>query len=276
MDSDNNSRAFINLEEIINTKNPKLGRLLPKFIINYIKRIVHVDEINSIIENNKHEQGLTLIHNALNVFGTRAQVYGLDKIPKSGRFIFAGNHPLGGLDGMIMINEIGKIFPDLKFIVNDLLLNIKNLENILVPVNKHGRQTVNYARTIDSTYLSGTQVLYFPAGLCSRKIKGKITDLKWQKSFILKSVKYKRDVIPVFIKGKNSNFFYNLSNLRKILGVKANLEMFFLVDEMFKQKDKNISITFGDPIPYTFFDSTQQPSFWADYVREKVYSLKDL
>ncbi len=276
MDSETKVHGFINLEKIIHNKNPKLGKLLPKFLINYIKRIVHVDELNDIIENNKNENGLTFINNALITLGAKAKVYGTERIPKTGRFIFASNHPLGGLDGMILVNEVGKIFPDLKFIVNDLLLNVKNFEDIFVPVNKLGRQNVNYAKIIDSTYKSNEQVLYFPAGLCSRKIKGKITDLTWQKSFILKAVKYERDIIPVFIEGKNSNFFYNLSNFRKFLGIKANIEMLFLVDEMFNQKDKTISVIFGDPVPFTEFNSSKLPSFWAGYVREKVYSLRDL
>ncbi len=274
MDSDSTEPVFINLEEIIRKKNPRLSKILPKFLINTIKRIIHLEELNAVISKNNKEMGLSFIRKALIDMGTPARVYGTEHIPKAGRFIFASNHPLGGLDGMILINEVGKIYPNIKFIVNDLLLNVKYFGNIFIPVNKLGRQTSEYARLIDETYRSDDQVLYFPAGLCSRKIKGKITDLPWQKNFIQKSIKYQRDIIPVFFEGKNSNFFYSLANIRKLLKIKANIEMFFLVNEMFKQKNKIISVTFGSPISYTLFDSSKTYLGWANFVREKVYSLK--
>ena len=276
MDSKPKKTVFIDLEEIIRAKSPRLAKFLPKFLINYIKHIVHLNDLNEVIENNKQEVGLSFIKNALRDMGTQTKVYGSENIPKTGRFIFASNHPLGGLDGMILINEVGKTHPNIKFIVNDLLLNVRNFGDIFVPVNKLGRQTTEYARRIDATYQSNDQVLYFPAGLCSRKIKGKITDLAWQKSFIVKAIKYERDIVPVFFEGKNSNFFYNLANFRKLLKIKANVEMFFLVNEMFKQRNKMISITFGPVIPYITFDSSKTPAAWANYVREKVYSLKNL
>ena len=199
----------------------------------------------------------------------------MENIPDSGRFIFASNHPLGGLDGLVFMNEVGKKFPDLKFIVNDLLLNVKNFGPVFIPVNKHGRQSIEYARIIEAAYKSDSQILYFPAGLCSRKIKGQITDLTWHKSFIVKSVQYKRDIIPVYFEGRNTNFFYNLANLRKFLGIKSNPEMVFLVGEMFKQQKKLIKLTFGKPLPYTMFDDSKSPSDWALYVRNIVYSMKN-
>jgi 1-acyl-sn-glycerol-3-phosphate acyltransferase len=274
MDSKTDDDKFIDIEKVIRKKNPNLLRILPKFLINFLKRIVYQDELNEVINHNKSKHGLDFIRGALHDFGTRYEVHGLENIPSSGRFIFAGNHPLGGLDGMVFIDEVGKKFPDLKFIVNDLLLNAENLRPIMVPVNKHGRQSIEYARLIEDAYRSDAQVLYFPAGLCSRKIKGQIVDLSWHKNFIVKSVQYKRDIIPVYFEGKNTNFFYNLANIRKFFGIKVNIEMIFLVGEMFKQRKKMIKLTFGKPISYIMFDSSQTPGEWANYVRGCVYSMK--
>jgi putative hemolysin len=210
----------------------------------------------------------------LHDLGTHCDVFEVENIPESGRFIFASNHPLGGLDGMVFMDIVGRVHPNLKFIVNDLLLNIKNLEPVFIPVNKHGRQSIEYARLIEDAYASDIQILYFPAGLCSRKTKGQIIDLPWHKSFIAKAVQYKRDIIPAYFEGSNTNFFYNLANLRKSLGIKANVEMLYLVNEMYKQRGKPIKLTFGKPIPYTTFDQSKSTTEWAAYVRDVIYSMK--
>ena len=274
MDSPAADEKFIDVENVIRKKNPKLLRAIPSFVTKYIKKILHQDKINWAIHEFRNDYGKDFVHSVLNELGTNYESYGSENIPVTGRFIFAANHPLGGLDGMVLIDDVGKHFANLKFVVNDLLLNLKNLEPVFVPVNKHGRQSVDYARRIEETYSSDEQVLYFPAGLCSRKMRGTITDLEWHKSFIKKAVQYKRDIIPVYIEGRNSAFFYNLANIRKVLGIKANIEMLYLADEMFKQSKKKITLRYGKPIPYTLFDSSKRPAEWADEVRKIVYSLK--
>ena len=274
MDSTSSSSKFIDIEEVIRNKNPKLLKALPMFLIRYLKRVIHQDDLNDIIENNRDVYGVDFVRKALQMFGTVCTVKGVENVPKEGRFIFASNHPLGGLDGLILISEAGRLFPNVKFVVNDLLMNVKNLESVFVPVNKHGRQSADYARIIDDAYASDDQILYFPAGLCSRKIKGQVIDLVWHKSFISKAVKYKRDIIPVYVEGRNSNFFYGLANFRKKLGIKVNIEMLYLVDEMFKQKGKSIQVVFGAPVSYTQFDSSKTSSDWATFIREKVYAMK--
>ncbi len=265
---------FIDIDEVIRKKNPKLYSLMPSFLIRFLKRIAHQDELNQAINNQKDKSGLEFVNGVLSDMGITYESFGTKNIPSKGRYIFASNHPLGGLDGLVLINETGKYFPKLKFVVNDLLLNVKNMDSIFVPVNKHGKQSIEYARRIDEAYKSNDQILYFPAGLCSRKIKGHITDLLWQKNFISKAIKYQRDIIPIYFSGNNSSFFYNLAHLRKMLGIKANIEMFFLVDEMYKQQNKALKLTYGKPIPYTLFDDSKSISDWTLYVRNVVYSLK--
>ncbi len=157
------------------------------------------------------------------------------------------------------MNELGKYYKNIKFPVNDILMNLENLSGIFLPVNKHGGQAKDAIRQLEETYASDSQILYFPAGLCSRKRHGIIKDLVWHKSFITKAIQHKRDIVPAFFSGRNSNFFYNLSNLRKSLGIKANIEMLYLPDEMFRQKEKDISLVFGKPIPWQTFDNSKLP-----------------
>jgi putative hemolysin len=181
---------------------------------------------------------------------------------------------LGGLDGLVFIHELSKYFNDIKFPVNDILTNIENLSGIFLPVNKHGSQDREAVRLLEQTYASDSQILYFPAGLCSRKKRGIIKDLKWHKSFINKAIQHKRDIVPAYFSGRNSNFFYNLANFRNMTGLKANIEMLYLPDEMFRQKGKEISLVFGKPVPWQYFDDSKKAPEWADWVKSKTYELE--
>ncbi len=266
-------KVQIDIEKAIAEKNPRLLRLLPGFVLRYLKRIIHQDELNEILSRYGHLGGLEFVTAALQYMGVTYTTYGQENVPREGRFIFVSNHPLGGLDGLVFIKVIGEIFPEIRFPVNDLLLNIPSLNDIFLPVNKHGAQSREAVRAIEEAYASDAQILYFPAGLCSRKIKGRIVDLEWKKHFIAKAVEYRRDVIPVYFSGKNSNFFYNLSNLRIMLGIKANIEMIYLPDEMFKQKGKSLALRIGKPLSYTMFDRSRTHAQWAAYVKELVYQM---
>jgi putative hemolysin len=270
----NVSEKFIDIKEVIRKKNPSLAKIMPGFAVSFMKRLIHEDEINRIIYDYRDRHGLAFVRSVLEDMKVTYSMEGLNQIPAGGRYIFASNHPLGGFDGLVLMDAIGTVFSEIRFIVNDLLLNIKNFEPIFVPVNKHGRQSTEYALKIDETYSSDAHVLYFPAGLCSRKIKGQIIDLKWNKNFIKKAVQYERDVVPIYFEGRNSNFFYNLANLRKKLGIKANLEMTFLVDEFFKQQGQHLRLKFGVPIPYSTFDKSKSSDQWTELVREIVYSMR--
>jgi 1-acyl-sn-glycerol-3-phosphate acyltransferase len=266
----------INVENVIRSKNPALARIIPGFLIRYLKKIIHQDDINAILRDHGHLKDLDFIQPTLDTMGITYRVYGSENIPATGRFFFVSNHPLGGLDGLVFMNELGKHFRDIKFPVNDLLMNLRNLSGIFLPVNKHGGQARDAIRLLEETYASDSQILYFPFGLCSRKRKGVIQDLVWHKSFITKAIQHKRDVIPAYFSGRNSNFFYNLSNIRKALGIKANIEMLWLPDEMFRQKEKEISLVFGKPIPWQTFDSSKSPSEWAEWVKGKSYGLESV
>lgn len=264
----------IDVEKILYSKNPALKKAVPGFVVNYLKRIVHQDDLNGFLEKWGHLRDAELIEAWLRHFEIKFNIIGSENIPKTGRYIFVSNHPLGGLDGLVFIYELSKYFPDIKFPVNDILTNIENLSGIFLPINKHGSQGKDAARKIEEAYSSGSQILYFPAGLCSRKKRGVVKDLQWHKSFISKAIQHKRDIVPAYFSGRNSNFFYNLSNIRKFLGIKANIEMLYLADEMFKQKDKEIRLVFGKTIPWETFDKTRSALEWADWVKSKSYELE--
>jgi putative hemolysin len=297
------TRNLIDVEKVIASKNPALFRLIPGWFIRYLKRITHQDAVNDYIYRNREKFGLEFVDAILAEFGAKISVGSEILMPDTGnrhqnwipstdsvqirellsriispegRYIVVSNHPLGGLDGMALIQVVGHVRTDLVFPVNDILMNVPGLQPLFIPINKHGKNTDN-VQLIDETFASGKVILYFPAGLVSRKLKGGvIRDLEWKKTFITKARKYRRDIIPAHISGRNSDFFYNLANWRKRLRIKANLEMLYLVDEMVKQKDKPVRIQFGEPIPYMAFNKTRTDSQWAQMMKAHVYSMSDI
>lgn len=246
---------------------------MPGFVLSYIKRIAHEEEVNEIMAKNADLYGMDFVDALIVDFGVKVELIGKENIPIGQQVIFAANHPLGGLDGIAFMHALGKYRQDIKFLVNDLLSHIKNFDTLFVPINKHGSHGRKGRAIIEETYATAGAVLVFPAGLVSRKQKGGVKDLEWKKSFINKARKYKKDVIPVYIDGSNSNFFYNLAKLRKTIGIKANIEMFYLADEMFAQKGKKVTIHVGKPISYRYFDRSRNDNYWAEEVKEKVYAM---
>lgn len=263
---------LIDVQKVLADKNPSLAKMIPGFIIRYLKRIIHQDEINAFLMRHGHLEGLAFVDEAVNVFRPRITLRGLNNISQDGRFVVASNHPLGGLDGIVLMQAIGRVRHDIQFPVNDILLNISNLQPLFVPINKHGSNADNI-RILNETFEGNAIVCYFPFGLVSRKRNGIIRDLDWKKTFLSKARRYRRDIIPTHISGRNSDFFYRLANLRKALGVKANIEMLYLVDEFFRQQDQDICITFGTPVPWQFFDRRFSENQWADKLRGFVYYL---
>ncbi len=248
---------------------------MPGFVLNYIKRVTHEEWLNSVLNKHLQLKGLDFADALIREFEMDVKLVGGENIPKTGGVILASNHPLGGMDGIAFMHAIGKIRPDVRFLVNDLLMSFDNFDPIFVPVNKHGKNSKEANQRIEEAYSDGYAVLIFPAGLVSRKQEGVIKDLMWKKSFISKAKKYQLDIIPCHIGGRNSEFFYNLANWRKKIGLKANIEMFWLVDEMYKQRGKKVEIRVGNPVSYRYFDSSKSDALWAEDMKQLVYKLAE-
>jgi putative hemolysin len=272
-----NKDLFIDIDAVIASKSKRLAKFTPKFVVNWVKRIVHQDELNEILKFSNGAIDVEFADKVLLWLNAKSNVKFINResLRSDGRYIFVSNHPLGGLDGLILISSLGKIFGKIKFVVNDLLMHILPMRNIFVPVNKHGSMGKDYGERIHNAYASDAQMLYFPAGLCSRLIDGKITDLEWKRNFIKQAKRYNRDIVPVYFGGRNSNFFYRLAKIRKMLGIKFNFEMIFLPDEMFRQKNSIFDVVIGEPIPISSIDSTRTLDQWCQEIREKCYKLKE-
>ncbi|MBN4071264.1 1-acyl-sn-glycerol-3-phosphate acyltransferase [Crocinitomix catalasitica] len=259
---------------MIESKNPRLRRWLPRFLIRYLQRKIHQKESNQVIADMQGKNGYEFSKYVIDYLNIKVDVRGLENLPREGGAIMAVNHPLGGMDALAIIQEVYPIRTDLKFVVNDLLLQLENLKDLFVGVNKHGSNSKEALQRLNDVYGSNQLVFVFPAGLVSRKKRRKVQDLEWKKTFVTRSRNFGKKVVPVHLDGELSRFFYRLANFRKGIGVKANLEMFYLVDELFKQKGKTLVITFGKPIESTTFDNSMKDVEWAAWVKEKVYNLK--
>jgi len=265
---------FIDLDGVLKKKAPKIYRFLPGFLLNWLKKTVHQDDLNRDLQILKDYHGVAFFDKFISLIDWKIEVEGAENIPGDGKFIFVSNHPLGGPDGIMLISALGRFKHKIRFIVNDLLMYLPNVDSVFLPINKHGHNPKEYSKIIDDAFDDPeSQVLIFPAGLVSRKIKGEIADLEWRKTFITRAKKHQRDVIPVYFEGVNSKFFYNFARLRKKLGIAFNLEMLFLVDELYKKRGNTFVIRIGKPISHTTFDSSKQQDQWAQWVREQVYSL---
>lgn len=273
--SEAKATKLIDIERIIREKNPGLHRMLPKFLIRWIGRKIHADQINYAVETFGHLKEHEFNEASLAYLGCKVSWENEHYIPGKGGVIIAANHPLGGLDGLALTKAVSSRRTDTRFIVNDVLKHLTSFGRLFVGVNKMGKSSTEALRQVERVYQSEEAILIFPAGLVSRKQKQGIQDLKWNKNFVVQSQKNHLPIIPAYVEGKNSNFFYQLAHYRKKIGIKANLEMFFLPDEMFKQKNKSIHIRFGPPIQPEWLNQEYSNEEWAQLIKAYVYSLKE-
>ncbi len=262
----------VSVREILQSKNSTLAQRIPSFIIAWMERFIHQEEINKTLHAGRDQSGVDFIETifTLNKIGVESQFS--DRIPKEGGCIIAANHPLGGLDGLALMLEVSKVRKDFLFLANDILLNISPLKELFLPVNRVGNSSRQNLAMISEAYQSGKAILIFPSGYVSRKINGVITDLPWQKSVIQKAKTHKIPIIPVFIYGQNSARFYRISRWRKFFKIKLNIEMLTLPDEMFQQRNSTIKMIFGKAISPEKLEK-YPPQNMVQLVKEFVYKL---
>ena len=244
----------IDIDKILADKMGKRARLVPRFLVAWLKRLVHEDQVNQFLDDHSHLEGVEWLEGRL--------------------YTFVSNHPLGGQDGVALGAIIGRHYDgNFRYLVNDLLLNLPGLKPLCIGINKTGRQSRNFPAMVEAGFKSDNHMLMFPAGLNSRKsADGSIHDLPWKKTFITKSVECHRDVVPIFFGGRNSERFYRIAKFSDKY-LPFNLAMLFLVDEMYRNVGKKFRVVIGKPIPWQTFDKSKTPMEWANFVEEKVYEL---
>ena len=266
----------IDIEKILKSKMGPKAKFVPGFLVNWLKRIAHQDQVNAYLWDSRDKVGVEWLEDCMHYLDTTLEIEGKENLPdpNDGRlYTFVSNHPLGGEDGVALGAVIGRHYDGrFRYLVNDLLMNLPGLAPLCIPINKTGHQSRNFPAMVETGFQSQNHMLMFPAGLCSRKKDGVISDIPWTKTFISKSIQYQRDVVPIHFGGQNSNFFYRLANFSDRF-LPFNLAMLFLVDEMYKNVHKTFRVAIGKPIPWQTFDKSRTPKEWAQYVRAEVYKL---
>lgn len=271
------SEKTIDIDAILHSKLGDKDKFVPKPLVRWLKHIIHQEEVNRFLWESRHEIGVEWLERCVKYLDMRLVIKGQENLPdkNDGRlYTFVSNHPLGGCDGVAVGAILGRHYDGkIKYLVNDLLMNLPGLAPLCIPINKTGNQSRQFPAMVEKGFNSDNHMLMFPAGLCSRKHHGIVHDIPWTKTFITKSVETHRDVVPIHFGGHNSNFFYRLANINKALGVKFNFAMLFLVDEMYKNVHQQFSVVIGKPIPWQTFDKSKSPIEWAKYVEDTVYQL---
>ena len=266
----------IDIEKILRDKMGKKARYVPRFVISWLKKIIHEDEVNQFLWANRKLEGTEWLTACVQYLNMTLDIVGAENLPDKhdGKlYTFVSNHPLGGQDGVSLGSIIGQHYDGkFRYLVNDLLLNLPGLKPVSIGINKTGRQSRDFPRMVEAGFNSDNHLLMFPAGLNSRKINGEIHDLPWKKTFITKSIETHRDVVPIHFSGRNSKRFYRIAKFSD-RWLPFNLAMLFLVDEMYRNVGKTFRITIGKPIPWQTFNKTKSPMEWAKFVEDRVYGL---
>lgn len=267
----------IDIDNILESKMGARKKYVPRPLVAWLKHIVHQDEVNEFLWQTRGITGVEWLEECVKYLDMTLEVTGSENLPRKddGRlYTFVSNHPLGGQDGVALGAIIGKHYDGrLRYLVNDLLMNLPGLAPLCIPINKTGSQSRSFPAMVEQGFRSDNHILMFPAGICSRRHGGVIRDIDWKKTFISKSVEYRRDVVPIHFGGRNSDFFYRLANFSDKYVKKVNIAMLFLADEMYKNVHKTFSVTIGKPIPWQTFDKSRTPAQWAQYVKDIVYEL---
>lgn len=272
------SQKTIDIDAVLRGKMGKKMRWVPRPAVSWLKKIIHQDEVNDFLWENRELTGTPWLKATMKYLDMTLEVEGMENLPPKddGRlYTFVSNHPLGGIDGVALGSIIGEHYDgNFRYLVNDLLMNLPGLAPLCIPINKTGKQSRDFPAMVEAGFQSDHHMLMFPAGICSRKgSDGQIRDLEWKKAFIAKSVEAQRDVVPIHFGGQNSNKFYRIANWGDRLNLKFTIATLWLVDEMYKNVGKTFRVTIGKPIPWQTFDKSKTALQWAQWVKEQVYSL---
>ncbi len=266
----------VDVKTLVSSKAPKAAKYIPGFVFNFLKKILHQDDINDILRCGWDLQPQGFVQSVFKRWNITYSLEGAEKLDPAGRYIFAANHPFGGMDGMMIADCLIENFGDARVVVNDLLMYLDPLKPIWIPVNTMGAQNPEYVRLFEEGFASNVPILMFPAGICSRVVDGQIADLQWKNTFIKRAHATSRSVVPLYVEGSLHKWFYRIYRMRKALGIKANIEMLLLVDGMYHQHGKHFRLSVGEPITPEQLSKIGSVREQVEYVRKKTYSMKNI
>ena len=228
-----------------------------KWVINGLKKLIHEDDLNEFLFKNQHLRGFAFLDKLLTYFKFTYQVDNDSylNIPAQGRLLIVANHPIGTLDGLALVKLIRSVRPDVRVVVNRVLINMKPLESLFFPVNilsSDKKELKDTYKTMIDSLEKEEAIIIFPAGEVSRITPKGVRDGEWQSGFIKLAKKTKSPILPIHIKAKNSAFFYGISTIYKPLAT------MLLVNEMFNKRNQTIKFQVGSVVPYSEISETDE------------------
>ena len=255
-------------------KVDKLG-FVGTFIGWILMKVLRISTANKIYNKHKHKKDLNFLNSLLKEFQIEFEIpeEDLKRIPKNGAFITISNHPLGGIDGILLLKLLIEHRPDYKIIANFLLHRIDPLKPYVMPVNpfenhKEAKSSLVGIKNALMHLREGKPLGIFPAGEVSTYKEGKLMlDKPWEEGAIKLIKKAKVPVIPIYFHAKNSSFFYFLSKISDTLRTAK------LPSELLSQKKRIIKVRIGKPIAVKDQDNFPETKDFSEFLRKKTYML---
>ncbi|NBB89774.1 MAG: hypothetical protein GVY23_01040 [Spirochaetes bacterium] len=259
----------LDVRALFRAKNPGLARRIPPYAMRVLELIIHQREVRRFVEKTTHCSGCEFVDAALSELQIETEYVGADRLPASANIVICANHPTGGIDGLVLMQLLCRRFGGLKLPANDLLLSLPGLADLVTPVDKYG-SNARRVSAFEEMYRSAAPVLVFPSGLTARFRGGVLREYPWNKAFIKHARRAGRQVIPVHVSGRNSKRFYAIWHLRRALGIKSNLEMLLLVDELAHRRGERVRITIGAPVELGNARGPRHDQTIAERLRRRV------
>lgn len=236
---------MISVDAVLEEKIPNLSSKHPvvrNSVTNFFKFLFHEREFHQFEEKYPHVEGFDFVEQVLSYFDFDYRVFDreLERIPAAGRVVIVANHPIGSLDGLALLKMVGEIRPDVRVIANDMLYSLEKLRSLLLPVDNMSNKTrKDSIKNIREWLEDDGAVIIFPAGEVSRFGPSGIKDGRWNSGFLRFAQATNSPILPLFVNGRNSIFFYALSLLAKPIST------LWLVREMFKQANRHVDVRVG-------------------------------
>mgnify|MGYP006119277785 FL=1 len=250
-----------------------IGTLIARFLMNLLK----ISTINRIYNRNKHKKDLDFLNGILEEFKVRFEIpeEDLKRLPKNGAYITVSNHPLGGIDGILLLKLVREQREDFKIIANFLLQRIQPLEPYILPVNpfenhREIKSSIAGFKKSLQHLKNGHPLGLFPAGEVSTRKKGKlIVDKPWEPAVMKLIQRADVPVVPIYFHAKNSPLFYRLSKLSDTFRTAK------LPSELLTQKNRVIKIRIGKPISVKEQKEHATLESFSNFIRRKTYMLSN-
>ncbi len=246
---------MISVETVVAERFPAFVSNTPRVrkpILAVLRYLFHEPEFKRFEQIYPHLCGFDFVEQALDYFDFSYSVSDREKlrIPAYGRVVIISNHPIGSLDGLALLKMVGEVRRDVKVVANDVLNSLPPLRSLLLPVDNLGNKTAKQnLQGIEQHLNSDAAVVIFPAGEVSRFGPKGLRDGRWRNGFLRFARKTRSPILPVFVDGRNSAFFYSLSLLAKPIST------LWLVREMFKQANRTVRVRIGRPVEFESYDS---------------------